>query len=67
MAKAKLVKKFRDVKGYASTLRGVLDDVERHGIKEEDFGLVDFDLDYSDCYYESDAPSINWTTRIPVG
>jgi len=66
MAKSKPVQKFKEVEGSASTLRDVLDDVECRGIKEEDFGLVDFDLDYSGCYYESDPPTIKWTARIPV-
>ena len=43
--------------GYSS-LKSLLEQLKESGVKKDEFDRVEFELDYSGCYYESDTPGI---------
>lgn len=42
------------VSSYGYTLAELIQDLDRRGINKDQYNKLQFELDYSDCYYESD-------------
>jgi len=40
------------------SLAALLEKLRQEGISEKDFDKVEFETDYSDCYYEGDTPTM---------
>ncbi len=47
-----------------SSLEHLITELDRLGIKSENYKDVEFEFDYSSCFYESDTPGIKAIIKI---